>query len=935
MYVSENVKNLLQQFGSSSHGKNLQVELEKLLENLLHLSYLDPKMWQKDRNDLATEIVTMHLMEPNPYISRVYHLLLKCQDEENLAKFQKTYSHLKFQPDFHQEDFQLLTWAEIEKRLETKPTKKKAEILPSSSRIINGPMSNLSKSLTLKNYKKGLFRNLKLNSGEEMKDKQLKIEELPFWCDVYNKDFSLKLDEIYGHQSEFSKAEIVQKYQLFRWASNSSHLFSNKHNLDLNFGEILYCYLIHFKRVIPIYESLPNSSCHTYDQPEPMPEEMVTQKDDENILPELSNDFFEVKDSKKFETSSNLFSSVCDEAVSVLDTTDHSSAAATAVELTNEKPSTNPTQTENQHRNNKGDSADFSILQNLPSFAIDDPENDEIDEIEPSSDNQESTDVKNEPQEPIIDSASQSLAPFVEPEIKGDETKPINVEPLTKTKKIDTEVKSDKKLVLLHTRNSSESEQQPSNDSFETIQPKNSNEVPSAKLLTKKDIEGLTEVDKPRRKRRKKRGKIQISIPPLLKLPEPQQKTKMKTYPEITYFQGSIFTKDETIPVVDENYEAGKYDHLLTENSIELLPKNFASVQYSIRKAIDKEMTKQTKNIYMREIGTNTIHIQKQIKESQTDRKQLKNVGTQDMKSSACHMAIQTNEEKPREMPREVPKPRIQVSKHVQVSSPLKMDASTETDILVEVSKSSEPNVHNLQHVPIAANVPQNVPNVPQTVPSVPQIVPSVPQTVPSVPQIIPSVPQNVPDVPFEPDVSSLPKIPDGIKEESLKVSQDNKSLQKNLTLPFNYGIPEIKITPPIEDLLDELDEDYQEVTMDQVLPEKKSIVIRIDCFSDNESEDDDYEEDEDDHDDIDQPRDFTPYPSAPIQLPSISDDNSRHDDIEDVMEEVSTVALAKLDLPFTTAYMAASTETSVPVTFTNDHRRLEDIPEVDTSQEE
>ena len=102
-------------------------------------------------------------------------------------------------------------------------------------------MSNLSKSLTLKNYKKGLFRNLKLNSGQEMRDKQLKIEDLPFWCDVYNKDFSLKLDEIYG-ESEFSKAEIVQKYQLFRWASsnqpNSNPLFSNKHNLDLNFGRI-------------------------------------------------------------------------------------------------------------------------------------------------------------------------------------------------------------------------------------------------------------------------------------------------------------------------------------------------------------------------------------------------------------------------------------------------------------------------------------------------------------------------------------------------------------------------------------------------------------------------------------------------------------------------------------------------------------------------
>ena len=82
-------------------------------------------MWQKDRNDLATEIVTKHLMEPNPYISRVYHLLLKCQDEENLVKFQKFYSNIKFQPDFHQEDFEILTWAEIEKKFESKLTKKR------------------------------------------------------------------------------------------------------------------------------------------------------------------------------------------------------------------------------------------------------------------------------------------------------------------------------------------------------------------------------------------------------------------------------------------------------------------------------------------------------------------------------------------------------------------------------------------------------------------------------------------------------------------------------------------------------------------------------------------------------------------------------------------------------------------------------------------
>ena len=65
----------------------------------------------------------------------------------------------------------------------------------------------------------------------------------------------------------------------------------------------------------------------------------------------------------------------------------------------------------------------------------------------------------------------------------------------------------------------------------------------------------------------------------------------------------------------------------------------------------------------------------------------------------------------------------------------------------------------------------------------------------------------------------------------------------------------------------------------------------------------------------------------------SISEDSSRNDDIEDVMEEVSQVALAKLNLPFTTAYMASSAGTSENPQITN-NRTLEDIPEVESQEE-
>ena len=77
-----------------------------------------------------------------------------------------------------------------------------------------------------------------------------------FWKDVFCKDFTKKLDEIYDLQNQKSKSkeDILQLYHLFQWCQKPSLIWPNHFKLELNFGEILFCILIH--ETVPIYEEI-------------------------------------------------------------------------------------------------------------------------------------------------------------------------------------------------------------------------------------------------------------------------------------------------------------------------------------------------------------------------------------------------------------------------------------------------------------------------------------------------------------------------------------------------------------------------------------------------------------------------------------------------------------------------------------------------------
>ena len=89
-----------------------------------------------------------------------------------------------------------------------------------------------------------------------MTEPPLNLLQFPFWKDVFCKDFTKKLDEIYDLQNQKSKSkeDILQLYHLFQWCQKPSLIWPNHFKLELNFGEILFCILIH--ETVPIYEEI-------------------------------------------------------------------------------------------------------------------------------------------------------------------------------------------------------------------------------------------------------------------------------------------------------------------------------------------------------------------------------------------------------------------------------------------------------------------------------------------------------------------------------------------------------------------------------------------------------------------------------------------------------------------------------------------------------
>ena len=89
-----------------------------------------------------------------------------------------------------------------------------------------------------------------------MTEPPLNLLQFPFWKDVFCKDFTKQLDEIYDQNPKSkSKDDILQLYHFFQWCQKPSLIWPNQFKLELNFGEILFCILIHDENV-PIYEEI-------------------------------------------------------------------------------------------------------------------------------------------------------------------------------------------------------------------------------------------------------------------------------------------------------------------------------------------------------------------------------------------------------------------------------------------------------------------------------------------------------------------------------------------------------------------------------------------------------------------------------------------------------------------------------------------------------
>ena len=496
--------------------------------------------------------------------------------------------------------------------------------------------------MRLESYKKGLLRNLK---HEEYYD-PLDFKKFPFWKDVFCKDFSKQLDEIYG-QNQKSKEEILQMYHIFQWCQKSTYLWPNQFKLDLNFGEILYCFMTHDLK--PIYEEIPEKIDNYYDEvserPTPRTNQIIQVLPKQDTIDEEETKTYQ-KETKIYEKQTNIHKQNEEE------TEIYPKEANIYEKLTNVYEHDNIINVEQTKINDNLE---------MPTFEEDDSNEDdnkdhnfEQDSIKISTKNSNTTDeanseieLNNESKEDSIINYSPSVQECKETckvlkqnmnTITFDNLDEVAVEKLPETNK---NCNDTKELTKCDSHKSSK-EQCANQDFSENIPHVQHNKVqnldliktddinvnsknhqlldqPSlklllvnkkkgantgqiirwnkdlniqkpkstknARLLSMEDISRMVPMTKKEKRKSKKSSQTKLEFPKLLKLKVPLE-PQAPTYPEITYFQGSLVKANEPVPIIKNDYQAGQYDKYLTDhqNSSNI---TFASFQFSIRRELD------------------------------------------------------------------------------------------------------------------------------------------------------------------------------------------------------------------------------------------------------------------------------------------------------------------------------------------------------------
>jgi hypothetical protein len=320
----------------------------------------------------------------------------------------------------------------------------------------------------------------------------------------------------------------------------------------------------------------------------------------------------------------------------------------------------------------------------------------------------------------------------------------------------------------------------------------------NTKLLSAKDIAAMTtrKVLKKKKRSKKTHQKPTLNLPPLLQLRMPEEK-KPIYYPKIKYFEGSIIdTNAKQPPVIIDNYKAGQYDDYLKEDvSVFQHNNDFASIQFGIRKELDKKLS--IKNQFKSDASTMTFENNKKT----------------------CEMAMDHSSQTKTEM------------------------KDQESQCLFEIKEAhvESVRVEKVGTIPEITEEANNVPGIIEKI-DIPGIIEKV--------DIIPEITEK----------EDTPEIVENV---------DIPEIIEKVDISEIMSIPKIEIHPPDDDL-DSIDEDYEEMyTMDQILPEKKEIIIKIDFTDDEETINDDYDDYQSD-DDPDSDPDEIPR-QVPIPMPSES----------------------------------------------------------------
>ena len=771
----------------------------ELLATLLDMELIDKKLWRQERNDLLSSLI---LEVENPKFSVFYQILQDCQDHKNMAKIELFVNHDAILDDSKAERPQIKTFLEITKELFSKGDDCITyEVVDKSDGQVHVPNGDCfrkkccEQKIKLDSFKKGLFRNLNKISARQAPDPndQVDFSKLPFWSDVYCKDFSLKLDAIYG-KSKVTKLLVILLYQQFQWCHHGTGtILTNDHKLDLNFGELLYCHLIN-NMAEPIYESIRDDNVPRK-RPIPKPRTKINKVTNDKLT-DQDDDYAEIYD-KHDEIDDKQGKPI--EIGSIHDDPDDKCSKE---ELTNID-----TITSSDNHDKDVESSVNSLLSEVKSCPgsssidqVPSPQDEALPEVQrqnlihrvpgPNSVKHNANDHEHlsKSQAPLPNDRvsilrNQALVLFDQENLAKDQVYDIKgKQPFFNDQapilKLPTKVP-----LQLHHKNQDQS-QVPLPKEKELVVAEHIKDVKVGpkevplKLLSKSDIEAMMTRKKPLTRKKlksKKPSRPVLNLPPLLRL----EKVKPSTvyFPKITYFQGSLFRDDVQVPVIKDDYKAGLFDKYLDQAGMD---NNFASIQFSIRKELDKKLVTPDKNLLKIDASTATVDkkeastvVDASVQAAKPSHDKCLDVQHWDQSKpkKLCEIAIQTEDEK------------VELV-HLNIGDKcLEIDnKSTQCELLVEVTEKSEQDTAEKSEQ-VRVKTPEVLPNI---------------------------------------------------------------GKDKCLDEVIELKIPTIEITPPI-DSEPSSESDNEGTSPGSSFLNKKQIVIKLDVAE--ETDDDDQDSDDDDHD--------------------------------------------------------------------------------------